>query len=90
MWVELRRDAGEVFLIIEDDGIGIAAAGINKSPDEPQRLGLIGLQERLALLEGRLDIESREGRGTRLVARLPLPVGIGERSVQHDPSSRSG
>ncbi len=35
-------------------------------------LGLLGMQERVALLGGRLAIESRPGAGTTFVAEVPL------------------
>ena len=34
-------------------------------------IGLLGMQERLESLGGRLEIESRPGQGTRLVACIP-------------------
>jgi signal transduction histidine kinase len=34
------------------------------------------MRERVALIEGRLDVESRPGGGTRIVATVPL-AGIG-------------
>ena len=35
-------------------------------------IGLLGMRERLALLGGRLEIESRKGAGTTIVAEVPL------------------
>ena len=34
-------------------------------------LGLFGMQERLALVQGQLMIDSAAGRGTRIEARVP-------------------
>lgn len=65
--VELVAQGGEVRLTIEDDGRGGAI--------EPGN-GLAGMRERLRALGGRLDIESRPGRGTHLVAALPLPDAL--------------
>lgn len=54
-------------VIVEDDGRGFdpqeAGAG---------RLGLVGMRERVTLIGGELEIESTVGRGTSLIARLPL------------------
>ena len=42
------------------------------------RLGLLGMQERVALLNGTLTIESAPGSGTSIFAHIPLPtVGKG-------------
>ncbi len=66
--VILTRTADTVTAVIEDDGGGIepgvAAAG--------EGLGLVGMRERLALLDGRLRIESSPGAGTTIVAEVPL------------------
>jgi signal transduction histidine kinase len=66
--IVLSERARAVTVVIEDDGIGF----------EPQSarddgLGLIGMRERVALVGGRLQIESREGAGTTLLVEVPLP-----------------
>ena len=39
-------------------------------------IGLIGMRERLALLDGSMTIESAPGKGTTLVVEVPRPVSI--------------
>jgi PAS domain S-box-containing protein len=78
VWVELRQDNGEISLCIEDDGQGMYHTGEDNDQMVAYGLGLVGLQERLELLEGRLEVESKKGQGTRLVARLPQPEVPGE------------
>ena len=53
--------------VIEDDGVGFDPRARAR-----RRLGLVGMRERVALLDGRLAIESRPGAGTTLVAEVPL------------------
>jgi signal transduction histidine kinase len=72
VWVELRRDQEDVCLIVEDDGVGLE----NHAGNDGRGLGLLGLQERLGLLGGRLEVETAAGQGTRLVLRLPVPDEI--------------
>jgi signal transduction histidine kinase len=55
-------------VLIEDDGIGFAPAGVRE-----EGLGLVGMRERVALVGGRLEIESRAGAGTTLSVEVPLP-----------------
>ncbi len=62
--VEVGVEGGEARLAISDDGIGATILPGN---------GLSGMRERLALLDGRLEIQSVRGRGTRLAAIVPLP-----------------
>jgi PAS domain S-box-containing protein len=40
--------------------------------------GLAGMRQRAALLGGRLTVESRRGRGTRITAELPVPGDPGD------------
>jgi signal transduction histidine kinase len=63
--VLLIRRAGTTTAVIEDDGRGF-------SPDEPtgDGHGLLGIRERVTLLDGRLSIESAPGAGTTLVAAV--------------------
>ena len=64
----LVRRAGAATALVEDDGHGFDAE------DEMRGgIGLAGMRERIALLDGRLTVESRRGTGTSLVAEVPLP-----------------
>lgn len=66
--VLLVRRAGAVTALVEDDGHGFDAE------DELRGgIGLSGMRERIALIDGRLTVESRRGTGTSLVAEVPLP-----------------
>ena len=65
--VVLTRKNGSVSVVIEDDGKGFdTAAGTGDG------LGLIGMRERVQLLDGRLSVESSAGTGTTLVLELPV------------------
>ncbi|MDQ3425921.1 MAG: GAF domain-containing protein [Actinomycetota bacterium] len=64
--IVLARKAGAVTALIEDDGRGFNHDGSGEG------LGLLGMGERLALLGGRLKVESRPGAGTMIVAEVPL------------------
>jgi len=58
------RDGGEAVAEVADDGAGGADAAAGS--------GLQGLRDRVAALDGRLEIESPPGAGTRVRARIPL------------------
>jgi len=65
--VVLTRKDDSVSVVVEDDGVGFEPAR------EPEGgIGLAGMRERVALLGGRLAIESRPGAGTTFVAEVPL------------------
>jgi PAS domain S-box-containing protein len=65
--VVLERGADHVSLIVEDNGIGFDPSDGSHS----DRLGLIGMRERLLLVNGTLEIESAPGQGTTVLARVP-------------------
>ncbi len=65
--VEVREEA--VHLLIEDDGRGFVV-GATRNGDRPG-FGLIGIAERVRLLDGTQVIESAPGQGTRISIRLP-------------------
>lgn len=45
-------------------------------PDSPERgFGIIGMQERVSLLGGRIDIQSKPGGGTQIHIEIPHPKG---------------
>ena len=62
---------------VEDDGIGGATPAAGS--------GLRGLADRLAAIDGKLDVVSPTGGGTRLLARIPTP---GRHNGQAGPDTR--
>jgi signal transduction histidine kinase len=64
--IVLTRRDGSATAVIEDDGRGIEDA------DDTEGLGLLGMRERLELINGKLSIESTEGAGTTIVAEVPI------------------
>lgn len=66
--VYLRVEGGELCLWVIDDGKGFDP-GQRKAG---QSFGLVGMQERVFMLGGRLQIDSQPGEGTTLLARVAL------------------
>lgn len=65
--VRLRREPDALTVEIFDDGVGDA--------DPSRGSGLNGLVDRLAAVNGTLEIQSPTGAGTRLTAHIPIPAG---------------
>jgi signal transduction histidine kinase len=65
--VLLQRKGGSALAVVEDDG-----GGFDPARTRADALGLAGMRERLALVGGRLRIESASGAGTTLVAEVPV------------------
>ena len=57
------RSNGQVEVEVSDDGVGGA--------DPEQGSGLRGLSDRVAALDGRLELTSVAGEGTTVKARIP-------------------
>ena len=66
--VYLRVEEGELCLCVIDDGKGFAP----EQRKAGQSFGLVGMQERVFMLGGRLQIDSQPGEGTTLLARVAL------------------
>jgi signal transduction histidine kinase len=65
--IVVTQRVGSVGAIVEDDG-----HGFNPEEDTDGGIGLIGMRERVALLDGSMTIESAKGKGTTLVVEVPL------------------
>jgi len=64
--VRVQMELGSVRLEVEDDGVGFPG-----KRSQEQAFGLLGMKERVAVLDGRVDVRSREGKGTRIRVVLP-------------------
>ena len=67
--VRIARDGDSLVVEITDNGQGFDLEAVNAAGDN---WGLIGMQERAEVLGGSLEIKSDIGRGTKVVAKLPL------------------
>jgi two-component system NarL family sensor kinase len=65
--VNLSMTPDAVTLIVSDDG-----RGFDTDQVPPNRFGLVGLNERVRLLNGRFQLESGPGQGTRLEVEIPF------------------
>ncbi len=63
--VSVRRANGNALVTVADDGIGGADPG--------RGTGLRGLADRVAALDGHLDVQSTATHGTRISAEIPCP-----------------
>jgi len=76
--VALIKSLTQVLAMVEDDGQGFDTKKLTEEKFDQTHLGLIGMRERLLLAKGNLIVESKEGQGTCIVARIPL-VSVKER-----------
>jgi signal transduction histidine kinase len=71
IWVKLCSQPTGITLEIKDGGIGFSPATAG-NPKNHHGWGLVGIQERVSLVKGELQIESRPGAGTRVEVIVPL------------------
>jgi two-component system sensor histidine kinase UhpB len=75
--VKLRESNGSLQLAVRDDGRGFDVPAARERAAHGGSQGLLGMQERVGLAGGDLEIESSVGRGTSVRARLPLAPSNG-------------
>ncbi len=66
--VTLRDWDGGLLLSVRDDGVGFDSS----NPETRRSLGMASMRERVRLVNGTLEIESAPGRGTTIVAWVPV------------------
>ncbi len=69
--VSVHQTDGSLVLAVEDDGTGF-------DPERIRGLGLLGMEERVKQLGGRIEIQSQPGKGTVLRVMLPIAVAVTE------------
>ena len=79
--LEYRYD--ELLVIVEDNGRGFQPEASLKVK-EPGGLGLVGINERVALVCGKLNIESEPGCGTTLAIRIPASASVPQKAFAYE------
>jgi signal transduction histidine kinase len=69
--VTLEQQGDSVRLEVRDWGRGFDTTR-HERPRPGERVGLLGMQERVALLRGRCAVRSEPGAGTQVIAEVPL------------------
>ena len=71
--IELTRRNGEICLAVQDFGSGFDPAALETLGGSPgERVGFAGMRERVNMLGGEFEIQSRQGEGTLIVATIPV------------------
>ncbi|SCW58484.1 two-component system, NarL family, sensor histidine kinase DegS [Paenibacillus tianmuensis] len=70
--LELTFQQQMIKISVSDNGVGFITDNIDKKIARGSHYGLMGMRERVELLEGRMDIESAPGAGTKLSMVIPI------------------
>ncbi|MFX3636182.1 MAG: ATP-binding protein [Candidatus Pristimantibacillus sp.] len=81
--LELEQRKGEIFFRYKDDGIGMDVDYMKASFEH---MGLSGIKERVASLEGEITFQSKRGNGLEVIISLPetMTTGRSERGLLRD------
>lgn len=71
--VGLWYDEAKICLEVYDEGSGFdpTSLGNERNSDHEEHIGLHGMRDRVAILGGHFELDSRPGRGTRIYVELP-------------------
>lgn len=76
--VEITYQAQLIKIVVKDNGIGFNVQRMKKEQIDRESFGLVGMRERVELLEGRMEIESAENQGTAIIIHIPTNVDKGK------------
>lgn len=76
--LELTFQSQMVKLVIQDNGKGFVLDTLQDKISDGSHFGLLGMKERVELLEGRLEIDSRPKEGTKVTMLIPYRLDIGK------------
>jgi signal transduction histidine kinase len=82
--VAIGADESAYILEVRDNGRGISEAEIN----DTRSIGLLGMRERAALLNGELLISGAPGQGTTVTVRIPIARAGKSKAVENEDSNR--
>jgi len=72
VWVRLFMASGRLALSVRDDGRGFDLDAVRRRGASGASLGLIGMEERIALAGGSFELRASPGQGTVVLATFPL------------------
>jgi signal transduction histidine kinase len=72
IWVRMYVRNGQFVAEVEDDGKGFSVDEVMSSYDQRGSYGLMNLQERADLVNGRMTIQSEPGKGSKFTLTVPL------------------
>lgn len=70
--VSIQKLSQSICMKISDDGQSFSVERVLHA-NGGRRLGLLGMRERLEMVDGSFDVESASGKGTTIIARIPFP-----------------
>ncbi len=82
--VRIIYSSPQLILRIEDNGVGFNVDKRREKALEEKKMGIVSMLERVQLLNGTIDIQSRLNAGTKIAVKIPV-----NREVVHGESSKN-
>jgi two-component system sensor histidine kinase UhpB len=81
LWLRLFMAGGRLALSVRDDGRGFDVESVRRRAGVAASLGLVGMEERTALVGGSFELRSTPGNGTVMLATFPLTPADNQRAA---------
>jgi signal transduction histidine kinase len=78
--VSIEKEDGALSMKISDNGKGFLSESLSRRK-KSERLGLVGMRERVEMINGSFTLASAPGRGTTVQARIPFKEARGARKI---------
>ncbi|MBH5320609.1 sensor histidine kinase [Paenibacillus sp. GSMTC-2017] len=83
--LEINYKQQVISLTIQDNGVGFMVGSVGKPTSRNSHFGLVGMRERVELIEGRMDIDSKIGQGTKIVIDIPTTSEHRKENESNEP-----
>ncbi|SEN64061.1 sensor histidine kinase [Paenibacillus sp. OV219] len=70
--LEITYQGQMMKIVVRDNGVGFNVDALESQISDSNHFGLIGMRERVELLDGRMEIESKKDDGTKVVIHIPM------------------
>ncbi|MEF2244024.1 MULTISPECIES: sensor histidine kinase [unclassified Paenibacillus] len=88
--LEITFKPGLITLMIQDNGVGFSINKLDKisASSQNSHFGIIGMRERVELVNGKLNIDSIRGEGTTITIDIPTTTDGGKENEMNELESR--
>jgi PAS domain S-box-containing protein len=81
--IAVNRAGDNIQIVVEDDGIGFDTSRLDRSRKmKTPGFGLFSIRERLGQMGGKLEINSRKGKGTKITLTAPLEQRVPQERIK--------
>ena len=84
VYIRLQQTSSSILGSIDDDGVGFDMDTLYNKKHSGMAVGLLGMEERIDLLEGEIDIKSQPQGGTHVQFEIPWQESDGEENPNSD------